>query len=157
VSAHHWSICSAKRVREPVHKRRKSWISEATWRLVDQQTVGKRNGSIQGRDLRILNSKIRRSLRQDRRRRTEAAGEAIQAALENNDVRRAWDMLKRWYRFSAGRPPKPSYLDMQKLGEVSSALYKAEPPPFEPLTIHYTPAVPIPDDPPSEAEIFDAV
>jgi hypothetical protein len=46
---------------------------------------------------------------------------------------------------------------MQKLGEVYSALYSAEPPLFKPLTIHYSPAVPIPDDPPSEAEIIDAV
>jgi hypothetical protein len=46
---------------------------------------------------------------------------------------------------------------MQNLVAVYSALYKAEPQPFDPLTIHYTPAIPIPDNPPSEAEIIDSV
>jgi exonuclease III len=53
---------------------RPEWVSAETWRLVDQRALGRRTGVLAGRQLRIINSAIRRSMRRDRKRRTEAAG-----------------------------------------------------------------------------------
>jgi hypothetical protein len=78
------------RAEPPVRPPYVSWISEQTWVLFDRRTSGRRDGSLQG---------------QDRRRRAEAAGEAIQTAIEAKDVKKAWDILKRWYRHSTGRFP----------------------------------------------------
>jgi hypothetical protein len=98
------------------------WISETTWKLVDYRAQGRRAGSLPGRSLRVVNSAIRRNLRKDRKRRTEAAGAAIQAALEDNNLRGAWKLMKRWYASASGRPPKPSKVDMRAIEQEYAAL-----------------------------------
>lgn len=143
--------------RPPVREREQSWISYETWRLVDQRAQGRREGTLSGREFRIISSPIRRSLQRDRKRRIIAAGVAIQAALDGNDLKGAWDLMKRWYRHASGRSQKPSRLDMQELERVYSTLYRAEEPPGEPLPVHYVPTSPIPDDVPLENEIWKAV
>jgi hypothetical protein len=136
--------------------RRPSWVSEETWRLVDQRATGRRTGALSGDSLRVLNSAIRRSLAADRKRRTETAAEQIQAAMGNRNFIGAWDVLKRWYHHSSGRPPKPSRMDMAELEQVYSSLYAADPPPGQPIPVHYNP-VPIPDGPPTDHEVLIAV
>jgi hypothetical protein len=137
-------------------RRRKSWVSEETWRLVDQRALGRRTGALSGDSLKVLNSAIRRSLAADRKQRTELAAEQINASMENRNFVGAWDVLKRWYHHSSGRPPKPTRMDMTELEQVYSSLYAADPPPGQPIPVHYNP-VPIPDGPPSDNEVLIAV
>jgi hypothetical protein len=66
---------------------RPEWVSAETWRLVDQRALGRRTGVLARRQLQIINSAIRRSMRRDRKHWMEAAGAAIQAALEADDLR----------------------------------------------------------------------
>jgi hypothetical protein len=129
-------IREAKVAAEPVN-RRLEWISPATWTLIDRRAERRRCNTISGNDLRQLNTQIRRSLRRDRKARTEAAAEDIQEALAHRDIQSAWDILKRWYRLTSGRPPKPTRLDMSLLEREYSNLYRATPPPGDPIPTYY--------------------
>jgi hypothetical protein len=100
-------IREAKIAAEPTNHR-SEWISPQTWTLIDRRAERRRCNTISGNDLRQLNTQIRKSLHCDRKARTEAAAEDIQEALALKDRQSAWDILKRWYRLSTGRPPKPT-------------------------------------------------
>jgi exonuclease III len=148
-------IREARTAADPIN-RRSEWISPATWTLVDRRAQGRRNNSIAGNDLRRLNSQIRNSLRRDRKTRTETAAADIQEALAQKDKQTAWQILKRWYRLTTGRPPKPTRLDMSFLENEYTALYKATPSPGVPIPIHYHGNA-IDDSTPNEEEILRAV
>jgi hypothetical protein len=148
-------IREATFVADPVIPR-SQWISPETWVLIDRRVERRRNNTISGNDLRVLNSQIRKSLRKDRKAQTGAAAEEIQEALAHKDKPSAWDILKRWYRQSTGRPPKPTRLDMAQLEDEYTALYKAAPPPGEPIPLHYRGNA-IDDSTPEDEEIRKAV
>ena len=143
-------------VPEEAAARGPGWVSEQTWQLVDQRVMGKRDGSLTPRNLKLLNSRIRRSFRRDRLQRSVDAGTEIEARLVAGDIRGSWGLLKRWYKHSSGKAPKPSYTDFAELGTVYLALYSATQPPGDPLPIRYLP-VPVLDDVPSEVEIAMSV
>lgn len=139
------------------HREWRSWISENTWRLVDQRAALRRSSGLdRTRELNIITGRIRRSIRQDRKRRTEEAGAEIERCLNTNDVRGAWSLLKRWYNHNSKSKAKPSITDFRETEAVYTALYSAVAPPGDPLPVHYFP-VPIPDHIPEEEEIVAAV
>ena len=67
---------------ETSRRTRKPWISDATWRLVDNKAELRR----QNADCSTVNRLINHSLRADRKCRVEAAGTAIEAALRSDDL-----------------------------------------------------------------------
>jgi hypothetical protein len=107
-------IREAETVAAP-NNRRSEWIETNTWALIDRRAQGRRDKTITGNELRRLNTQIRKNLRRDRKSRMERAAEDIQDALAHRDKQLAWDTLKRWYRLTTGRPPKPTRLDMNLL------------------------------------------
>ncbi|HEY9816329.1 MAG TPA: hypothetical protein V6D20_11100 [Candidatus Obscuribacterales bacterium] len=54
-------------------------------------------------------------MQKDRKKRTEAAGAAIEPALQNDDLQEAWMRLKAWYKDASDRPPKPAQ-EVEKYG-----------------------------------------
>ena len=65
------------------HKReqhRNAWISDETWKLVDERVLARRRPRVQAR-LRRLGRAVKASLKGDRRRRVEEAGKAVEALL----------------------------------------------------------------------------
>jgi exonuclease III len=145
----------AKKAAEPTN-RRSEWISNETWILIDRRAQGRRDNSVSGNNLRRLNTQIRKSLRRDRKARTETAAEEIREALAQRDKQTAWDILKRWYRLTSGRPPKPSRIDMSMLEDEYAALYKASTPPGDPIPVHYRGDA-LDDSTPEDEEIQRAV
>jgi hypothetical protein len=113
------------------------WISTDMWTLIDRRAQGRCNNTIAGIKLRRLNTQIRKSMRRDRKARTERAAEDIQVALAQKDKQSAWDILKRWYRLTTSLPPKPTRLNMPTLEQEYTALYKATPSPGDPIPVHY--------------------
>jgi exonuclease III len=145
-----------RRAVPPAITNRPSWISTATWALIDQRAMGRRQSSLSPQELKVLSSRIRRSLRQDRVRRTEIAGIAIEESLREKRPQEAWKLLKRWYTQSTGKAPKPSLADFQEIEQEYTTLYRAVDSPGLPLQVHYHP-VEVNDEIPTEDEISTAV
>ena len=72
------------------HKREQhmnSWISDETWRLVDERVLARRGTRVRAR-LRRLGRAVRASLKGDRRQRVEEAGKAVEALLRGRFSKR---------------------------------------------------------------------
>ena len=145
---------SMVREKKPIRER-KPWISEATWKLVDKRGQRLRAGA-SSEDVAPLNHHIRRSLKLDRKQRVEAAGAAIEAALESDELQEAWNLAKAWYKTASGKAPKPSRHDFEELHRERTALYAAAPSPGAPIPIHLETPFVINDAPPTPDEVAEA-
>ena len=76
-------------------KHRNAWISEETWKLVDERVSARRGPRVLAR-LRRLGHSIKASLKGDRRRRVEEAGKAVEALLGEDppNAKEAWRRMK---------------------------------------------------------------
>ena len=61
--------------------RKNGWISEDTWRLVDERVSARRNPEKYHTRIRCLSRAIAESLKGDRRRRVKAAGAEVETLL----------------------------------------------------------------------------
>jgi len=59
--------------------RNSSWISAATWMLIDQKAAARKRGD--AATLRVLKKSVQRALRKDRRARAAAAAATVEAYL----------------------------------------------------------------------------
>ena len=93
---------------------RNAWISEETWRLVDERVTMRRKTRART-GLRRLGRAIQASMKGDRKRRVEEAGTAVENMLQEDppNARGAWRRMKGWYRAAAKRvlPPARSTLE----------------------------------------------
>ena len=85
----------------------------------------------------------------------EAAGAAIEAALDGNQLQEAWNLAKGWYRQASNRSPKPSHEDFEMLYEERSRLYMVVQPTGELIPIRAKPFA-VSDGVLDEEEIADA-
>ena len=85
------------------------WISEETWRLVDERVSAQRGTGVHAR-IRRLGRAIRASLQGDRKRRVETAGQEVETLLgeEPPNPKEAWRRLKVWYKAAVNRSPPPA-------------------------------------------------
>ena len=81
---------------------RNAWISDETWKLVDERVSARRGPRVQAR-LRRLGRAIKASLKGDRRRRVEEAEKAVEALLGEDppNAKEAWRRMKGWYQVAA--------------------------------------------------------
>ena len=88
---------------------RNAWISDETWKLVDEQVSVRRDPRAQTK-IRRLGRAIQASLKGDRRRRVEEAGTAVEALLGEDppNAKEAWRRMKGWYQAAAKRGPPPA-------------------------------------------------
>ena len=86
----------------------------------------------QGRKLR---KQIKKSLKEDRQKRTSDAGLAIEKLLHERDFKEAWRQLEGWYRAAKEQVPKPCYESMDVQTKEQEELYKEHEPPGEPIPI----------------------
>jgi hypothetical protein len=136
------------------------WVSPDTWRLIDQRSSLKRQGTQSNEhndQLRTLNTIIRKHIRRDRKLRTTKAGSEIEQLLHDKDIRGAWHRMKRWYRQVSGSRPKPSPLDMSEITTTYTDLYRNNTNINNQIpNINYI-STPIDDSVPTEDEIRFAV
>jgi hypothetical protein len=73
----------------------KSWISDFTWRLIDQRSTLRRQPNHDPNQFTIqsLHQQIQKSLCCDWKHRTK-----IEQLLDDQDLRGAWGILRKWYR-----------------------------------------------------------
>ena len=107
-----WDICgptegSAKTSREG--QTQNVWISEETWRLVDERVSVQRGTGVQMR-IRRLGRAIRESLQGDRKRRVETVGQDVETLLGGDPPKpkEVWRRLKGWYKDAVNRVPPPA-------------------------------------------------
>ena len=103
-----------------------------------------------------MNSRIHQSLKNDRKQRVIEAGEAIETALDNDDLQGAWDIAKGWYKSVTSKAPKPSRQDFEMLHQERTDLYRHVDPPGEPITVRLNAPFAIDDNPPSHEEVAEA-
>jgi exonuclease III len=133
-----------------------SWISDKTWRLVDRKAGLQRSTRFSNRENNCLKRQIHRSMKVDRKRRTEDVGASIEELLCRGKVRGAWSTLKAWYKHASGRTSHPSKKDLKILQTDYGELLANKPPAGEPIPILVSP-FDVDDSIPSEAEIEKAV
>jgi hypothetical protein len=134
--------------------RKASWISDATWQLVDRKASVRKRGD--SRTLRSLKILVRRAFRKDRRNRAKVAAQEAQLYLEEGEIKKAFGAIKGWYRDVGPRPAAPSWEDINTTREEYIQLYNPQVPVGDPIPIHVEPFA-IRDDAPSEDEVIDAV
>ena len=88
---------------------RNAWISDETWKLVDERVLARRGPRVKAR-LRRLGRAIKAGLKGDRRRRVEEAGKAMEALLgeDPTNAKEAWRRMKGWYQAAEKRGPPPA-------------------------------------------------
>ena len=66
-----------------------------------------------------------------------AVGDAIEAALDNDQLQTAWDLAKAWFKTASGKGPKLSHLDFEEIHREQTNLDTATPSPGEPIPVHF--------------------
>ena len=90
-------------------RNKNEWISEETWRLIDERVSARRGTGVHSR-IRRLGRAIQASLQGDRKRRVETAGQEVETLLGEDppNAKEAWRRLKGWYKASLDRAPPPA-------------------------------------------------
>ena len=90
-------------------KHKNAWISDETWRLIDERVLARRGTRVWAR-LQRLGQAVRASLKGDKRRRVEDAGKDVESLLGEDppNAKEAWRRMKGWYRAAANRGPPPA-------------------------------------------------
>ena len=134
--------------------RQNSWISEETWRLIDMKAAARKRRDAE--TLRQLKPLVKRGLRRDRKERAYAAARAAEAWLDRNEIRKAFQAIKGWYREAGPRPPKPSFAEIEAVRQEHEELHRRRETTEPPIPVHVLPAA-VPDGAPTDDEIQVAV
>jgi hypothetical protein len=140
----------------PNFKPKPDWVSEATWKLVDERIQRKKNGTLTETRRLVLKRRIRSGIKLDRKRRAAAASAEMEALWADNRPTEAWQIAKRWYRGATGRPVPLAREDMETTADLYEALYTADPPTGEPIPLPPG-QVAVDDSKPSMYEIVTAI
>ena len=94
---------------QPREARRNAWISESTWRLIDERVSARRDPQYGQAYRRRLGKAIQKSLATDRRRRAYEAGAEVEALVKADPplIQEAWYCLQGWYRAAVDCAPPP--------------------------------------------------
>ena len=79
--------------------RRNAWISETTWRLIDERVYARCDPRYGQAFTRRLGKKVKKSLEEDRRRRADEAGSEVEALVKAEPpiIQEAWYRFQGWY------------------------------------------------------------
>ena len=136
---------------------RNAWISEETWKLVDERVTVRRKPQAKTA-MRRFGRAIQVSLKGDQRRRVEEAGTAVEALLGEDppNAKEAWRRMKGWYQAAAHRGPPPAQATLERITAEQTELYSQVPSPGENIPVTVEPEL-IDNSVPTEDEITAAV
>ena len=129
-------------IEKPEQRKRvaNTWISEATWKLVDRRAGLRRTGGLVQSEARRLGLQIKASLRQDRVTRAEDAASEVEGHLTAREVEEFWLVLKAWYKKASNRTMTPCYQMLENQTKERAKLYRQRAPPGEHFRIYVQPA-----------------
>ena len=73
----------------PRTKAENAWISDATWKLVNERAKLRKVGGLSGLELRQHNRAVKKGLNKDRAQRAKDVGEVIEMNLQKGDLKEA--------------------------------------------------------------------
>ena len=105
-------------------RRMNEWIYEDTWRLVDERVSTQHGTRVQAR-IRRLSRAIAASLKGDRKRMVETAGEEVETfiGVDPTNPKEAWRRLKGWYKAAVNRAPPPARATLERITAERVDLY----------------------------------
>ena len=138
--------------------RENAWISETMWKLVDEKFSARRDPARDQTLIRRLGHAINASLKGDRRRRAEEAGNEVERllGLYPPHHREACHQIKGWYWAAVERVPPPNRVTLDRITEEQVGLYRYVLPPGDNIPVSVDP-LPVENPAPTEDEIEWAV
>ena len=105
-------------------RQKNAWISEETWRLVDER-VSVRRGTGVHMSIWRLGRAIRASLQGGSKRRVEAAGLEVETLMGEDPLnpKEAWRRLKGWYKAAFNRSLLPDRATLEQITAERVDLY----------------------------------
>ena len=137
-------------------RRNNKWISEETWRLIDQRAGMRQKGELVQALSRRIGRQIKNALKKDRIKRAEKVASEVEGFLSAGELQEAWRAIKGWYRTAEERPPTPCHETMARQTDKREKLYTRQQPAGEPIPINVEPTE-VRDDKPGDDEIRAAV
>ena len=107
---------------------RNEWISDETWKLVDERVTVRRKPR-EKTEMRRLGRAIQASLKGYWRRQVEEAGTAVEALLRADppNAKKAWQRMKGWYQAASKRGPPPARDTLKRITAEQTELYSQVP------------------------------
>ena len=138
-------------------RHKNEWISEETWRLVDERVSAQRGTGVHAR-IRRLGRAIRAILQGDRKRRVEIAVQEVETLLgeDPSNTKETWRRLKGCYKAAVNRAPPPARATLERITAEWVDLYSYVSSPGEKLPVTVAPAE-VYNSVPTEDEIEKAV
>jgi ribosome biogenesis ATPase len=103
--------------------RKESWISDASWILIDRKSEARRIGNTEL--MTQLKTEIRKSLRRDRKARVDSVAAQAETFLNARAINMAYGSIRGWYRDTSGKSPKlvgtPGKKKKKKMSRSSSS------------------------------------
>ena len=132
------------------YTRKNAWISEATWRLVDERVYARQDPAKDQSLIRRLGRAVAEILKSYRQHRAEKAGEEVEALLGLDPPlhREAWKWIKGWYQAAVGRAPPPAWVTLEQITVDRLELYSYVLPPGADIPISVEP-LPVDDSVPT--------
>lgn len=139
------------RKKEKSDGRATSWISDPTWRLIDQRTdARKRRKHVETRRLGV---QVKWALNVHCKARAAAPECAL---LEEERIRYTFGAIQGWYMSTGPRPAKPSREEIDFTREEYKHIFTYETPTGEPFPVH-TERFNIVDGPPTDMEVTESL
>jgi hypothetical protein len=110
-----------------------SWISDATWKVVDYRALLRRKGMLSQTAARNFGRKIKAGLKADCLKRAATMASNVEGCLVAGEYIEAWQYLKGWYRSAEDRAPKPCPETLAAQTEERIQLYTAPVPDAAPM------------------------
>ena len=104
----------------------KSWISDATWILINSKAEARRMGNTT--ETKRLKKLVQKALRQDRKIRAENAAEEIETLLMSGNTREAYSIIQKWYKTTTNKPYIPTYMEAETTRKEYQDLYTQQQP-----------------------------
>ena len=122
---------------QPREARRNAWISEETWRLVNERVSTRRDPRYGQAFKRKLGKAVKKSLAEDRKRRAEEAGAEVEALMKADPplIQEAWYHIQGWYKAAVDRAPPPARVTLKRITAERVALYSRVPPSGENIPV----------------------
>ena len=122
---------------------RNAWISEETWRLVDERVSARRDPR-KGQALkRRLGRAVKASLAADQKQRADKAGSEVEALVGEDPplIQEAWHRIQGWYKAAVDCAPLPARVTLERFTAERVALYRNVPPPVDNTPVAIKPFV----------------
>ena len=118
-------------------QRSKSWISAASWRIVNQKnSLWKLPSPTNHTAYRHLTRSLKASLREDRKKRATTADALAEAELNQDRIKEAWNVIHRSLIKVEDQPLPPSRENLRKVTTDCMTLYsKSLPPDMIPIIV----------------------